>query len=75
MRVSIPPRRYAIHIELATSICEPYSCFKKVRCNTLMGENDVWVIVAFEGSVIDFEIDWILDDKFSRDSEGEDWCW
>jgi hypothetical protein len=47
MRVSIPPRRYANHIALATSICEPSSCFEEVRCDALMEENDVWVTVGY----------------------------
>jgi hypothetical protein len=36
MRVSIPPRRYAIHIALDSSIYEPSSCFEEVRCVALM---------------------------------------
>jgi hypothetical protein len=42
MRVSIPPRRYASHVALVSSICEPSSCLEEERCDTLM-EDDVWV--------------------------------
>jgi hypothetical protein len=56
MRESINPRRYANHIALATSICDPSKYFDEARCDALMEENDVWVIVPFEELVVDFEI-------------------
>lgn len=41
-RASIHPRRYATHIALASSICEPSNSLEEVRCDALM-EDDVWV--------------------------------
>jgi len=40
--ISIPPRRYATHIALASSIFNPYSSLEEVMCNSLM-DDDVWV--------------------------------
>jgi hypothetical protein len=45
MRENIPPRRYANHIALDSSICESYSYHEEVRYDTLMQECDVLVIV------------------------------
>jgi hypothetical protein len=42
VRTSIPPRRYANHVVLISSICEPSDCFEEERCDALM-EDDVWV--------------------------------
>jgi hypothetical protein len=42
VRESIPPRRYAKHIALVSSICGPSSCLEEERCHTLM-EDDVCV--------------------------------
>ena len=36
----LPLMRFGNHIALVTSISEPSSCFKGVRCNALMEEND-----------------------------------
>ena len=56
MRMNIPPRGYANYVSLVTSICDPSSCFEKVRCDALMEENDFLLIVPFEGLMIDFEM-------------------
>jgi hypothetical protein len=53
VRVSISFRRYANYIALAISICEPSICFEEVRCNALMEECDVWVIIPFQEPVVD----------------------
>jgi hypothetical protein len=47
MRVSIPLRRHANHIALATSICDHFNYFEEVRCDALMEENGVWVMFPF----------------------------
>jgi len=60
MRESILSRRYANHIALATSICKPSNCFE-VRCDALMEENDAWVTVPFQGTMIDFNTTASLD--------------
>lgn len=54
MRASIPPRRYDNNIAITNFICELSSCFDELKCDTLMEENDVWVIVPFEESVTSF---------------------
>ena len=53
MRI-IHSRRHANHNALATSICEPYIGFEVVWWNALKKENNVWVTVPFEGSMIEF---------------------
>ena len=53
IRMSLTHRRYANHIALATSICEPSNCFEEVRCDALMEENDVWVTFPFQQPIIE----------------------
>jgi hypothetical protein len=55
VRVSIPPRRYASHIALVSSICEPSSCLEEERCDTLM-EDDVGIDSMFvvDGSIVEY---------------------
>ena len=55
MRVTIPTRRYANHIALATSICESSSCFEEVRCDALMEECDGWVTIPLQEPVVHSE--------------------
>jgi len=61
MRVSIPPRRYASHVALVSSIHEPSSYLEEERCEALM-ECDC-SNSRFAGS------------KFGGVAEGIDNCW
>lgn len=46
MRVSIPPRRYASHIVLVSSNCEPSNYLNEERCDDLVKEYDVWLTMV-----------------------------
>ena len=53
MEMSVPPRRYASHIALVSSIYEPSNCLEEERCDTLMdnGVKVVSIIVVDDISV------------------------
>jgi len=46
VRESIPPRRYASHVALVSSISERSSCLEEERCDASMEKCDVWQIVV-----------------------------
>jgi hypothetical protein len=54
VRVSIPPRRYANHIELTSSIYKPSSCFEEARCDALM-TCDFGGKITFKEPLVDSE--------------------
>lgn len=56
VRVSIPPRRYASHVALVSSIYMPFNCIEKERCDTLM-EDDAEIDSRFvaNGGIIEYK--------------------
>jgi hypothetical protein len=63
VRASIPPKRFANHVALTSSIGEPSSFVEQVWSDAMMEESDVWetVLEPLVGSVIDSKIALDLD--------------
>jgi hypothetical protein len=56
IRENIPPRRYARHVALFSSIYEPSSCLEEETFDTLM-EDDVEIDtrIIMDGSIIEYK--------------------
>ena len=55
VRESIPPRRYASHIALVFSICEPSSSLEEESCDTLMEEDaKVSSSTTIDGRIVEY---------------------
>jgi hypothetical protein len=55
LRETIPPRRYDSYVALISSICEPPSFSKVVRCDTFMDEDvEIDYMFATNGIIIEY---------------------
>jgi hypothetical protein len=54
VRASVPPRRYASHVALVSSIHETSSCSLEERCDALMEDVEIDSRVAVDGSIMEY---------------------